>query len=165
MHDKEALQMMKRVLAELKDKQAHIDYMSPRVEAYEMLCSVIRMNRSREMGATIRNESIQYLLSDRIAKLEKEIELVDKAQAAHKTPERTIDLDNPDTWPDIDSVWRHYNGNLYVVKDFANVGKSTNQDKHPTMIIYKNYDRFAVDNDQLYSRELIDWERSMTEEK
>lgn len=66
-----------------------------------------------------------------------------------------IDLSNEDTWPLAGSLWQHYNGIIYRVTCYTNV-ETTRQDKYPTTIVYEN-----VKNSKLYSRKLIDWERSM----
>lgn len=67
----------------------------------------------------------------------------------------TIKLDDHMTWPRVGSVWSHTNGNRYMVHDFTNV-ETDRQDEYPTTIVYRN-----MDNGKLYSRRLIDWERSM----
>ncbi|WP_315740013.1 hypothetical protein [Bradyrhizobium sp. SZCCHNR1093] len=67
-----------------------------------------------------------------------------------------IALEDQSTWPAIGSVWSHTNGNLYQVVTFTNI-ETGRQDKYPTTIIYRN-----VKNTKLYSRPLMDWERSMT---
>jgi len=66
-----------------------------------------------------------------------------------------IDLNNMDTWPEARSLWQHHNGNVYRVICYTNI-ETTKQDTYPTTIVYEN-----VNNFKLYSRKLIDWERSM----
>jgi len=67
-----------------------------------------------------------------------------------------IDLVNPTTRPKPDTIWRHHNGNLYIVQGYANT-ENDRQDQYPTTIIYKNFYTGMV-----YCRKLIDWSRSMT---
>lgn len=59
------------------------------------------------------------------------------------------------TWPRLETIWQHTNGNRYSVIAFANI-ETDRQDSYPTTIIYRN-----INNDKLYCRRLIDWERSM----
>lgn len=66
-----------------------------------------------------------------------------------------IKLEDHMTWPRLDSVWSHHNGNMYVVRDYANV-ETDRQDDYPTTILYRN-----MATGKLYCRKLIDWERSM----
>lgn len=54
------------------------------------------------------------------------------------------------------SVWRHRNGNEYVVILLTNCG-SVRADKYPPTVVYRNAHHGA-----LYSRRLDDWHRSMT---
>ena len=68
----------------------------------------------------------------------------------------TIKLDDPTTWPEQGSEWRHKNGNIYQVHCFTNI-ETDRQDEYPTTIVYMN-----VVNWKMYSRRLIDWDRSMT---
>lgn len=67
-----------------------------------------------------------------------------------------INLADRSTWPKIGSTWEHRNGNIYRVMMFTNRANER-QDEYPTTITYMN-----VDNQELYSRRLDDWERSMT---
>ncbi|WP_315729914.1 hypothetical protein [Bradyrhizobium sp. SZCCHNRI2010] len=67
-----------------------------------------------------------------------------------------IKLEDRRTWPTIGSLWTHTNGNLYQVVEFTNI-ETDRQDRYPTTIIYRNFK-----NAKLYSRPLVDWERSMT---
>jgi hypothetical protein len=67
-----------------------------------------------------------------------------------------IELENRDTWPAIGSLWRHYNGNFYEVLMYSNI-ETDRQAQYPTTIIYKN-----KRNQKVYSRPLVEWERSMT---
>ncbi|WP_316207514.1 hypothetical protein [Bradyrhizobium sp. SZCCHNR3118] len=69
---------------------------------------------------------------------------------------RKIKLEDPNTWPQIGSIWAHRNGNQYVVMMFTNV-ETERQDRYPTTIVYRNFG-----NGKSYSRSLVDWERSMT---
>lgn len=66
-----------------------------------------------------------------------------------------IKLENHMTWPRIDSCWEHTNGNRYFVVMFTNI-ETDRQDKYPTTIVYRN----AL-NGKIYSRPLMDWDRSM----
>ncbi len=68
-----------------------------------------------------------------------------------------IDITNPTTWPIVSSIWRHKNGNTYVILAYTNV-ESDRQEEYPTTVVYQN-----VKTKKMYSRRLIDWERSMTE--
>ncbi|WP_316194406.1 hypothetical protein [Bradyrhizobium sp. SZCCHNRI3052] len=68
-----------------------------------------------------------------------------------------IKLDDQSTWPEIGSIWSHYNGNVYEVVMFTNID-STRQDQYPTTIVHRN-----VVNGKNYSRKLADWKRSMTQ--
>lgn len=54
------------------------------------------------------------------------------------------------------SLWRHRNGNEYVVLMLTNLG-STRTDKYPPTVVYR-----GVTNGGLWSRRLDDWHRSMT---
>lgn len=68
-----------------------------------------------------------------------------------------IDLNDRKTWPRLYSVWTHFlNGNRYQVILFTNV-EPERQDKYPTTIVYRN-----TSSDNVYSRRLDDWDRSMT---
>ncbi len=55
-----------------------------------------------------------------------------------------------------ESIWRHWNGNVYKVLAFAN-SETTNPDKYPVTVIYQN-----VKNKTLWSRPANDWHRSFT---
>jgi len=66
-----------------------------------------------------------------------------------------IELEDARTWPEQGTLWDHTNGNQYVVEDFTNI-QTTNQDQYPTTIVYK-----SVLTRRLYSRPLMDWDRSM----
>lgn len=66
-----------------------------------------------------------------------------------------IVLEDARTWPEINTLWEHRNGNQYTVLDFTNI-ESENQSHYPTTIIYRN-----VQNGKRYSRPLMDWDRSM----
>ncbi|WP_316201017.1 MULTISPECIES: hypothetical protein [unclassified Bradyrhizobium] len=68
-----------------------------------------------------------------------------------------VRLDDQSTWPQIGSIWSHYNGNLYEVVLFTNVD-STRPDRYPTTIVHRN-----ILNGKYYSRKLTDWDRSMTQ--
>lgn len=68
----------------------------------------------------------------------------------------SISLTYRDSWPRIGSVWRHHNGNEYAVEMFTNI-ETDRQSTYPTTIVYRNLSNGAV-----YSRALMDWERSMT---
>lgn len=68
---------------------------------------------------------------------------------------KEVILDDRTTWPPIGSVWEHTNGNVYAVIDFTNT-QPERQDKYPTRISYQN-----VANGEKYSRNLVDWDRSM----
>lgn len=68
-----------------------------------------------------------------------------------------IHLDDPSTWPAVDSRWKHYNGNLYRIVLVSNV-KTSDQAKYPTTVVTAN-----VHTGAFYSRPLLDWERSMTQ--
>ena len=80
--------------------------------------------------------------------------MIDRYPTAQCVPE--INLDDPDTWPIPGTVWQHTNGNVYRVYLFTNV-QPERQDRYPTTIVYQN-----VENMEMYSRKLVDWERSMT---
>lgn len=67
-----------------------------------------------------------------------------------------IDLNNRKTWPKVGSAWEHRNGNIYRVVMYTNRA-TDRQDEYPTTIVYRN-----VNNNENYSRRLVDWERSMT---
>ena len=66
-----------------------------------------------------------------------------------------IELENHMTWPRIDSLWQHLNGNYYSVLMFTNV-ETEKQEDYPTTIVYRN-----TSNLKCYSRKLMDWDRSM----
>ena len=67
-----------------------------------------------------------------------------------------IELEDPVTWPGMGTVWTHRNGNRYRVTMFTNV-ETDRQEEYPTTIVYRN-----TKNHRLYSRRLVDWDRSMT---
>jgi hypothetical protein len=58
--------------------------------------------------------------------------------------------------PEVGSLWRHKNGNLYVVEDITNQ-ESERQGEYPTTVVYRN-----VLNGKPYSRALWRWPLSMT---
>ena len=57
-----------------------------------------------------------------------------------------------DALPAISTLWRHYNGNTYIVVGYSN---KNNNEKHPLNILHRN-----IYNGELYSREATDWARS-----
>lgn len=59
--------------------------------------------------------------------------------------------------PKIGSVWKHKNGNEYIVILYANE-ESLNETDYPVTIIYENTKVHSV-----WCRRLSDWYRSMTE--
>lgn len=67
-----------------------------------------------------------------------------------------VKLDNHMSWPQIYSIWEHTNGNRYMPIVYSNI-EEDRQDTYPTMITYRN-----VINNKIYTRRLIDWDRSMT---
>lgn len=54
------------------------------------------------------------------------------------------------------SLWRHYNGVVYVVEQVTNRLAGA-QDRYPATVVYR-----GTMNGQNYSRALADWRRSMT---
>lgn len=68
----------------------------------------------------------------------------------------TVKLEDHMTWPRVNSVWSHRNGNVYQVLDYTNV-ESDRQDDYPTTVVYRN-----LDDGRKYSRRLVDWDRSMS---
>ena len=66
-----------------------------------------------------------------------------------------IDLTDIATWPQVNTIWQHSNGNQYQVVMFTNI-ETDRQDKYPTTVVYRN-----LMNGKAYSRKLSDWERSM----
>lgn len=66
-----------------------------------------------------------------------------------------INIDDRSTWPAYGSRWMHRNGNTYVVMNYAN--KKYKLPKYPVTIIYYN-----LHTEEVYTRPLADWERSMT---
>lgn len=58
--------------------------------------------------------------------------------------------------PEIGSIWRHKNGNLYRVVLITNT-ESTRQDEYPTTVSYEN-----IHNKTLWSRAYARWHGSMT---
>lgn len=67
-----------------------------------------------------------------------------------------ITVEDRTSWPSIHSIWQHHNGNHYEVILFTNL-ETDRQDDYPTTIVYRN-----TRNHKIYSRRLIDWDRSMT---
>ena len=59
--------------------------------------------------------------------------------------------------PEVNAFYRHRNGNLYEVTGFNNE-EHARQDEYPTKVEYRNYM-----TGKKYSRDLVDWWRSMTE--
>jgi|WetSurMetagenome_2_1015567.scaffolds.fasta_scaffold135493_2 hypothetical protein len=51
-------------------------------------------------------------------------------------------------------VWRHRNGNLYVVLLITNL---PDEERYPKTVVYQN-----VENETLWSRRYDDWHRSFT---
>jgi hypothetical protein len=70
-----------------------------------------------------------------------------------------IDLNDPTTWPEIRSVWRHEkSGDHYYVADYANIENNVEKrDRYPVTILYRK-----ANTDRLYARRLDDWERSFS---
>lgn len=58
--------------------------------------------------------------------------------------------------PEVNEVWKHYNGNLYEVLMLTNTSVEQT-DKYPHTIVYKN-----INNGTVWSRRLDDWHRSFT---
>jgi len=67
-----------------------------------------------------------------------------------------IDLTDQMTWPNLETQWRHRNGNVYKVLFYTNI-EPGRQTEYPTTVVYEN-----VANGNRYSRRLVDWHRSMT---
>lgn len=70
-----------------------------------------------------------------------------------------IFLEDMKTWPTLQSLWQHRNGNVYRVLMFTNV-ETDRQREYPTTIVYQN-----IKSGNRYSRRLIDWDRSMAPKK
>jgi len=66
-----------------------------------------------------------------------------------------IKLNDHMSWPRVGSIWEHHNGNRYEVMMFTNI-ETERQERYPTTIVYRN-----AGNQKLYSRHLMDWDRSM----
>lgn len=59
-------------------------------------------------------------------------------------------------FPDVFSLWRHKNGNAYIVRGHANT-KNERNDEYPQWVEYANYH-----TGENFGRKLVDWYRSMT---
>ncbi len=68
-----------------------------------------------------------------------------------------INIADMQTWPKLNSVWKHRNGNAYRVHLYTNT-ELPGKEEYPPTIVYQN-----VSNGRFYSRRLDDWSRSMTE--
>ena len=68
-----------------------------------------------------------------------------------------MELAPEESTPKILSLWKHKNGNKYLVLLVTNK-KSTRQEEYPTTIVYMNIKNFTI-----WSRRYIDWHRSMTQ--
>lgn len=55
--------------------------------------------------------------------------------------------------PKIGSMWRHSNGNVYVVTGYTNI-YTEQPDKYPVTVVYEGL------NSAVWSRPASDWERS-----
>lgn len=66
MNDKEAVEMMKRASAEIKDLRRQIDRLAPKAHAYDNLSTVLRLlpQQSQSYG-----EDVAFLLDRRIDKI------------------------------------------------------------------------------------------------
>lgn len=60
------------------------------------------------------------------------------------------------TWPEVYSLWKHKNGNIYIVRGHSNVANERN-DEYPQTVEYANFH-----TGECFSRKLVDWYRSMT---
>ena len=69
MNDKEAIDMMQRCVAELRDLRAQIQHLSPLADAYIALRDVIRMAGPRN-GMSTAGQDIIWTLEKRIRELE-----------------------------------------------------------------------------------------------
>jgi hypothetical protein len=60
--------------------------------------------------------------------------------------------------PEIGSVWRHHNGNTYLVLLIANNDGDdpSKREKYPPTVVYRG------ENLKVWARKLSDWHRSMT---
>jgi hypothetical protein len=63
----------------------------------------------------------------------------------------------PMEYPELGSIWRHYNGCLYKVLHIANLGSTSHRKCYPVTIVYIN-----IKNANVYTRAFSDWHRSMS---
>lgn len=70
MNDREAIEMMRRAAGEIRDLRAHIDRLSPRAEAYEVIRTITGMVPRPSMGGS---PDLAWQLDRRAAELEKEM--------------------------------------------------------------------------------------------
>lgn len=66
MNDQEAIQMMKRASAEIKDLRAQIDRLTPKAHAYDSLSAVLRLLPQPSQGY---GEDVAYMLDRRIKEM------------------------------------------------------------------------------------------------
>lgn len=59
-------------------------------------------------------------------------------------------------FPEVYSLWKHKNGNIYIVRGHSNVDNERN-DEYPQTVEYANFH-----TGECFSRKLVDWYRSMT---
>ena len=92
--------------------------------------------------------SVGEMSNEEKTKSEFEVRVEPKLGILKKEPKLEI--------PEIGSVWKHHNGEFYVVINLANL-YSTYQYKYPLTIVYQ-----GLKNKRVWSRPFSDWHRSMT---
>lgn len=68
MNDKEAIEMMERCLYEIESQRTHIEFLTPRADAYEII-SIISRGLAPRQGGTM-SEDITWRLRKKIEELQ-----------------------------------------------------------------------------------------------
>ena len=67
MHDKEAIEMMRRCSAEIKGLRSEIDRLAPKAQAYDDISTLLRLLPQRGVGC---GEDLAWVLDKRIKEIE-----------------------------------------------------------------------------------------------